>query len=147
MTPATEKNIAFATLNSYVVYVGGKRPPRDDEWMHYLDALEQAGMIDGVARRYLIITDGGSPTLAQQKIMHERIHRALAASPGSLKAALVTPSTFARGVGVALTQQSPIFKLFRPEEMPDVYAYLGIPPAFVKQIERLVESLRATLTP
>jgi hypothetical protein len=147
MTTSREKNIAFATLNSYVIYVGGRRPPRDDEWIELFDFVEQSGMTDGVARRCLTISEGGSPSLAQQKIMFERIHRTLEMAPGYIKVAIVTPSTFARGVGLALSLLSPSFKVFRPDEMAQAYAYLGITPAFAGEIERIVQSLRATLTP
>lgn len=141
------KNIAYAILNSFVIYVSGKSPPRDDEWDAYMTFVEEGGMLDGVARSYLIVTDGGSPTISQQKVMHERIQRALDAAPRSLKAAIVTPSTFARGTGNALNNWSPIFKVFEPAQMADVYTYLGIPPAYRQEIETLVEALRATLRP
>lgn len=147
MTTSREKNIAYAILNSYVIYVGGRRPPRDDEWLELFDFVDQSGMTEGVARRCLLISDGGSPSLAQQKLMLERIQRPLEVAPGSIKAAIVTPSTFARGVALALSQLSPIFKTFRPDEMAQAYVYLGITPAFAEQIERVVQSLRATLTP
>jgi hypothetical protein len=64
MSAGSEKNIAYAILNAFVIYVGGKSPPRDDEWAAYMDFVEEGGMLEGVARSYLIITDGGSPSIA-----------------------------------------------------------------------------------
>lgn len=137
--------MAYDSFNSFVVVVHTKVQPTDEEWDEYIEFNRINGHDRGVITRYLVVTEGGAPTAAQRKIFHDAITPLLKQNPNVMRTAVVTPSTFVRGVISALSVVNPIFRAFSPNEMKEAYAYLGVPSVYIGDIEELIAMLRASL--
>jgi hypothetical protein len=137
---ASMPNIAYGRVGGVAVMVSGRNNPLDMEWERYIDFLEKMETPGPVART-LAITAGGSPTNPQRARLEKRIgeHRR-----GS-RLAVVTGSTFARGVLNAWAIVHPGYRAFAPERILEAIAFLDVPPSDVPQIEKLVASLQAEL--
>jgi hypothetical protein len=77
--------------------------------------------------------------------MHEAITPIVQRNPTLMRSAIVTPSTFVRGIVAAMHLVNPIFQAFSPDDMKGAYAYLGIPPAYFRDVEAMIASLKAQL--
>jgi hypothetical protein len=137
--------MAFGEVNFYIILVHNKHTPTDEEWSEYIQFNLARGTAHGVLSRFLVVTEGGSPSSAQRKAMHDTITPILKKKPTVIRSAIVTPSTFVRGVVTAMHLINPIFKAFSPGDMKEAYAYLGIPPAYFGEIEAMTTSLKAQL--
>lgn len=140
-------NMAFGRVNAFFVVVHNKHAPMDEEWTDYFNAAYAFGVDHGTLARYLIVTDGGVPNPAQQKILDDVLSAILQKHPTAIRAAIVTPSTFVRGVVTALHAARPIYGVFTADKMLDAYEFLGVPPAYHHEIEALVGTLKAQLRP
>ena len=145
MSPAGTRNIAFGEVNTYVILVHNKHTPTNEEWNEYIQFNFARGTTHGVLSHFLVVTEGGSPSSAQRKAMHDAITPILQKKPTVIRSAIVTPSTFVRGIVTAMHLINPIFKAFSPDDMKGAYAYLGIPPAYFGEIEAMIASLKAQL--
>lgn len=139
------RSMAYDSINSFVVVVHTKAPPTDEEWDEYIEFNRANGVERGVITRYLVVTEGGAPTAAQRKLFHDAVTPLLQKYPNVLRTAVVTPSTFVRGVMSALSLVNPIFRGFSPNEINDAYEYLSVPSVYRGDLEELVATLRASL--
>ena len=145
MTATAQRNMAVGKVNAFVVVVHNKRSPKDEEWHEYLQVGYGMGVDHGTLARYLVLTDGGAPTLKQQRILSDTLSPVLRQHPSALRVAIVTPSTFAYGVVTALSILRMNLRAFTPQDMHGAYEYLGIPPAYFGDVEALIKSLRTQL--
>jgi hypothetical protein len=101
-SPATNivvrKNFAYGRVDRFVVVVHGDEPPTDEVWKEYIEYTFSGAVARDVVR-HLVVTEGASPTSAQRKLLQEKTADFLDADPMSVRAAIVTTSTFARGIG------------------------------------------------
>jgi hypothetical protein len=141
--------MAYDRINAFVVVVHNKLPPTDEEWDEYIEFNKSYGGDQGVITRFLVVTDGGAPTAAQRKILHDAAAPLLKQYPNAMRTAVVTPSTFVRGVMNALSLMlvKPMFRGFSPNEMHKAYTFLGVPPVYISDIEEMIAYLRASLGP
>jgi hypothetical protein len=133
-------NIAYGRVEGVAVMVAGKLNPSDVEWDRYIDFLE-AMRTPGPSARTLAVTEGGAPSSAQRVRLERRIgeHRR-----GS-KLAVVTGSTFARGVLNAWALVRPGYRAFAPADLDEALRFLDIPMAIEPGVRALVRQLRAAL--
>ena len=147
MAATAQRNMAFGRVNAFVVVVHNRCPPTDEEWREYLESVHVIGVDHGTIARYLIVTEGGAPTFAQQKAVNDKLSLVRDRHPNALQTAVVTPSTFVRGIVTALSLVHPVYRAFTPQNTHGAYEYLGIPPAYFGELEALVASLKAQLRP
>jgi hypothetical protein len=142
---AMKRTMVWGSVNAFVVVVHGKDTPTDEEWNEYLQFNLDMGSEHGVNVRSLAVTEGGAPTAAQRKTFHDAATRLLKKHPGVVRGAVVTPSTFVRGVVTAMSLVNPMIKAFSPAEMKECYAYMGVPEAYAGRVDALIASLKASL--
>jgi hypothetical protein len=138
------RNFAYGRVDRFVVVVHGTEPPTDEVWREYIEGTFQGAAARDVVR-HLVVTEGASPTSAQRKILQEKIAEFLDADPMSVRAAIITPSTFARGIVTAISWIVDAPKAFAPEKLEDAMQYLGIPLNHVAEIRDMVNELRTEL--
>jgi hypothetical protein len=137
--------MAWGSVNAFVVVVHTSEPLSDEEWDGYLQFCLGAGVEHGVKMSYLAVTEGGAPNTAQRRRFHDLVTPILEKHPGFMRGAIVTPSTFVRGVVTAMSLVNRVYKAFSHSEMKESYAYLGVPAGYIGQVEALIVSLKASL--
>lgn len=124
-----------------VVACQGRDPASNDEWRLFLEA--SARHMETTTRpRVLVITAGGAPTPEQRKNFDQisEKHRA------GLKIAIVTDSTFARGVVRAIRLFYPFYQAFALSELDEALRFLEVRAMDVTVVKRFAEELRASLS-
>jgi hypothetical protein len=133
-------NIAYGRVGGIAVMVGGRENPSDEEWDRYIDFLE--GMkTPGPLARTLAVSAGGAPTSKQRARLEQRIGEERKGS----KLAVVTGSTFARGVLNSWAVVHPGYRAFAPEKIADAMRFLDVPAAVESEVEAMVAKLQADL--
>ncbi len=135
------KTIKWGEVQGCIVLVHGVAAPTDDEWTAYLDFLQVYLRPNPTHPRFLVVTAGGTPSPTQRKRMEALSGRMLYAS----RVAIVTGSTFARGVVTAFSLVSPGYKAFDPKAIDKAFEFLEQPPSRAETIKRLVESWQSEL--
>lgn len=137
-------NFAYGRVDKFLVVVHGDAQPSDEEWEEYLKfTFENKTSKDIV--RHLVVTKGPSPTAAQRKLLEERASVLLDENPVSVRAAIVTPSTFARGIVTAISWIIDAPRAFAPEKLSDALKYLDIPEEHLPAIRGMVAKLEQEL--
>jgi hypothetical protein len=97
--------------------------PEDAEWQKLCDELAALlGELGGAERlRALVVTDGGAPTSKQRSVLRT------AANDTRVKAALVTSSRLALGIGTAIGWINTSLKSFAPKDFAKAVRYLDLP--------------------
>lgn len=133
--------MVFGEVCGCLVVCQGKAPPADDESSRYLEAL--ARYVETTAQpRVLVITSGGAPNPEQRK----KLDRITRQNRGQIKFAIVTGSTFARGVVKAIRLIHPFYQAFAPGEMDDALRFLDVRSADVLEVTGYAGELQASLT-
>ena len=145
MTTAGKKTMAFGMVNVFVVIVHNELTPSDEDWRSWVAFNHENVAEEGLVGRYLIVSDGGAPTAAQRRMLHETMAAPLKKDPTFIRTAVVTPSTFVRGVVTAMSWLDPIFRAFSPKDIASAYKYLGIPSDYHPAVEQMIASLKAEL--
>lgn len=135
------RGIVFERTPECLVVVRGREALGDAEWAEYMRALEEI-VRDGSSPRNLVVSYGGSPTPSQRRDLDER----LASVRDTMKVAILTESTYVRGVATAITQERPGFRVFGLEQVDEAIAYLGMRPAAVNQIKATLDRLTREIT-
>ncbi|MFT3775497.1 MAG: hypothetical protein QM820_59880 [Minicystis sp.] len=133
-------SLVFEQTPLCIVMLMGRNNPSDAEWDTYLSAIA-AGIAAGMPARALVISNGGAPTPAQRA----RLEKATTPISGQLKAAIVTGSTFVRGVLNAMALVNRGYRAFPPDKLDEAFAYLDIRPANAGELRAAVAQLRANL--
>ncbi len=134
------RNIAYARTDHCFVVVRGREAPTDTEFEWYLATIERA-LREGMPPRCLVLTEGGSPSPAQRTGLAER----LALVEGAVKVAVLTDSTFARGVVSSVASSKPGYKVFGANELDQALAYLGVRPSAAVDIKAELARLTAEM--
>jgi hypothetical protein len=133
-------HFAYGRVDQFLVVVHGDVPPTDEVWEEYLKfTFENKTSKDIV--RHLVITQGASPTAAQRRLLQERAAVLLDENPVSVRAAIVTPSTFARGIVTAISWIIDAPRAFAPEKLSEALKYLDIPEEHLTAIRGMVTKL------
>ena len=135
-------HIVYGRVGRVAVMVAGRENPSDVEWDRYIDFLEEM-RTPGPSSRTLAVSAGGAPSSTQRVRLEQRIGEMRKGS----KLAVVTGSTFARGVlnGWALVR--PGYRAFSPDKIDEAIRFLDVPPASISEVEGLVSQLQAELGP
>ncbi len=124
------RNIAYQRTDDCFVVVRSREAPTETEFEWYLATIERA-LREGMPPRCLVLTEGGSPSPAQRAGLAER----LALVEGAVKVAVLTDSTFARGVATSVASTKPGYRVFAASELEEALVYLGVRPAAEEEIE------------
>ena len=114
------KTIAHGITDGCLILAHGEEPPTDEEWEQYVEAL--ARYCDEYATlRVLVVSAGGAPTPGQRAVMDKRVKRHMHRA----KIALMTQSTFVRGVLKAFSLFSPAYRGFDLKDFDGALAHLS----------------------
>lgn len=138
------KTMAFGKVDKFVVVVHSKEPPLDDEWNEYIQ-FNIRTFTPGDMMKFLAVTDGGAPTTTQRMILNEKLSEYVRGNKHLLRSAIVTSSTFVRGVVTALSWFNSGICAFSPTNLEDAMNYLEIPPQYHAEIRLLIKKLRTNL--
>lgn len=138
------KTMAFGKVDKYVIVVHSRKPPGDDEWEEYIQ-FNLRTFTPGDTLKYLVVTDGGAPTPTQRMILNEKLSEYVRGNTGLFRSAIVTSSTFVRGVVTAISWFNSGIYAFSPQNLAEAMNYLEIPVEFHGEIRELVKMLRSTL--
>ncbi|MCK6586670.1 MAG: hypothetical protein L6Q76_03690 [Polyangiaceae bacterium] len=136
--------MAFSKVEKFVVAVHSKEPPADDEWNQYIQFCART-YTPGDFMKSLIITDGGAPTTTQRMILNEKLSEYVRGNKHLFRSAIVTSSTFVRGVVTALSWFNSGICAFSPQNLEDAMNYLEIPAQYHAEIRILIKKLRTNL--
>ncbi|MFS8069916.1 MAG: STAS/SEC14 domain-containing protein [Byssovorax sp.] len=135
------KSLVVGEARGCLVVCQAREAAADDEWDQYMEAM--ARHVEATAKpRVLVITAGGSPTPEQRKRLELIIHPHLA----RIKFAIVTDSTFARGVVKAIRLFYPFCQAFALKEMDEALRFLDLRSVDILEVTRHAEELRASLS-
>ncbi|MCK6592642.1 MAG: hypothetical protein L6Q76_34230 [Polyangiaceae bacterium] len=132
------KHLTFQVVRGCMVVVQTAEAPTEEDSAAYLKAL--IPYVDAVsALKVLVVTEGGAPGPA----MRQQIDRIVHPHKSRTKFAIVTSSTFARGVLVAIRAINPFYRGFSPNDLEGALRYLEVPAFHVADVVRSVNALRA----
>jgi hypothetical protein len=132
------RNLVYESTPDCLVVVRGRETPTDEEWRGYLRLIERT-IAETVPARALVITLGGSPTPQQRMQLND----VLAPVEATVRVAVLTASTYARGVVSVLSAENPGYRVFSPAEMDAALTYLGVRPSLTPALLEVVDRLRA----
>jgi hypothetical protein len=132
--------IAYGRACSVIVLVQGNTAPSDAEWEAYLSDAA-VWVAEGGLRGLLVHTAGGAPTPAQRHLMDTR----LSGRVGNMKVAVLTSSTFARGVLRAISAFYSQYRGFEPGALRDALGYLGVSSHEFDAVERCLQGCQLQL--
>jgi hypothetical protein len=138
---ALRPSFAFEVVRDLELLVSyqGPRNPSDEEWESYIEVLARLHQVPN-GYRYFTISEGGHPSGSQQA-------RVKAVVNGLNPAvAIVSGSIAIRFVGSVLALVNRKVQCFRPDELDEAYAHIGLAPADVPRLEAVVGRLRAQVT-
>jgi hypothetical protein len=138
---AATKMIVSREARGCLVVCQGASAPSSDEWVGYAEGLTRY-VATAAKPRLLVLTAGGAPTPQQRKSLDAIIepHRA------RIKFAIVTDSTFARGVVKAIRLLSPFYQAFARSDVEGALRFLDVRPADDVEVKRCAEELLAELS-
>jgi hypothetical protein len=134
------RTLLFREVRGCLLLVHGRDAPGDAEWSAYVESLrlyvERARM-----PRLLIVTEGGAPSPAQRSAVNKK------AGPRyrEAKVAVITASTFARGIVMAMRLVRGNIQAFAPEDLKEALRYLDVAPSDVAEINGAIGALRSEL--
>jgi hypothetical protein len=130
------KNMQFKVVGRTFIVVYGPRNPTNEEWESYLAEVERHGFESTVQ---LIVTEGGGPDSPQRKLLNDKL------KGRPVPVAVVSKNPIIRGVVTALSWFNSQIRSFVPSHFADALRHLGLPAAEGKEIEQVVNELRAGL--
>jgi hypothetical protein len=124
-------------VEGVLLVVHGHEPPTDDEWEAYLG---QVKLVVATGRpRAMAVTEGGAPSLSQRTQLN-RILRGTRAL-----GAVVSDSSFVRGIVTALSWFNRGVRSFSPADFEVACAHLELSDAQVHQLRGRLDALRESL--
>lgn len=143
----SRRSAAFRIVRHVIVAGHTAAMPSDEEWEQYLETLAQACKRHGdpSSLRRLVLSDGGGPSSAQRAALVKAAERI----PGAARmpGAVVSSSTFVRGIVTALNWSSRNLTMFGPTEVDRAIAFLGIDGATMGEIRRELPRIEEEIGP
>lgn len=141
------RNATVRLIENTIVVVHTAAPPSMEEWSTYIDTVLDGGRAFGgdlTRCRQLVITDGGGPNSMQRA----QAQKAAAQMNGALMpVAVVSASTFVRGIVTAFNWFNMNLRAFSPSEVKAAFAFLELDPQVVRSIWVELASMQAELGP
>lgn len=131
--------MVFEATSSGMVVGIGTQPPADADWDAYMGAIK-ASVVDRMPPVTLAFTFGGAPTPAQRR----KLDQAVAGGP-EFKVAILTDSTFARGVVNAFALLYSGYRAFGLRDLGPATQFLGAGPSAARELEAALYRVRARL--
>lgn len=132
--------LVYGEVCGCIVTCQGREAVSNEEWNQWVEAVARY-VKTTTTPRLLVFTLGGAPSPEQRKRFDQTIDPYVA----RIKVAIVTDSTFARGVVKAIRIFSPFFQAFAPKELDDALRFLDLRTTDFIEIARHLEALRARL--
>ncbi len=129
--------MAYRTVHGVFCVAHGSSNPSDEEWKAYLDYYLAH---EPECLRTLVVTDGGGPNAKQRGDTAKLIQ----SSP--TRVAIVSSSTFVRGVATALSWFNKRVQAFSDTEMDRALSYLEVTDNLARVITAELKTLQATIT-
>jgi hypothetical protein len=136
------KTIRFGQIQGLAILVHSAEAPADDEWAAYLEFMKRYLAATAASPRFLVVTAGGAPSPSQRRAM-DLISGAFTKTT---LVAVVTGSTFVRGVLRAFNLVNPRYKGFEPNALDEALHYLEQSPSVGITIKRTVEDWRTAFS-
>ena len=134
------KTMATGQVHGCFVLAHATEAPTEPEWDRYIEQMR--AYIPQVPRlRILVVTEGGTPSPKQRQALDVVSKPVMNKS----KIAVVTRSTFARGVVNAFALLYPVYRAFDPRDIDGALRYLDLSPAQMDDAKRRIDELRAEL--
>jgi hypothetical protein len=130
------RTLAHAEAEGCIILVHSADPPSDTEWNRWLEALSRY-LLRTSRARMLVMSQGGAPNPSQRRASDA----VTAPHHRDMKVAVVTQSTFVRGVVAAFRVLLPFYRAYAPRELEAALAYLDVPSDRVRQVESRLETL------
>lgn len=126
---------------SCVVAIFGPTTMYDAEWEAFVAVIRDA-IAAGIPARCLVISDGAAPGTKQRA----KLEATLTPVRSRLKVAILTDSTFVRGVVNAFALVTPGgYRAFAPDRFDEAMTFLEMRPAQAEEIRAAVMRLRGRL--
>src|SRR5690348_6643959 len=111
--------LRYGPVENIVLYVQ-KGSASDEEWSGSMDFIR--GHLPKMKAPYALVISDSAPTPSQRSIME----KVLQPYVKSIRVAVVTSSTFTRGVVKALRLFVPTYEAFDPKEIRAAFDYLDV---------------------
>lgn len=142
------KTIACGEARGCLVQAMLEQSPSDDEVHESFKAVALPYFTHSVRPRVLWFTQGGLFSPTQRSWL---VNAMAQVNTTMVKTAVVTRSTFARGVVAGYNQMRPGYRIFSADELDAALTFLGIPlsdcPAVKALADELTIALRASMSP
>lgn len=136
------KTIAVGEVRGCLVLALLEQSPSDDEIRESFEAANAPYFKHSVRPRVLWVTQGGLPTPTQRSWL---VNAMAPFDTTIVKSAVVTSSTFARGVAAGYSQMRPIYRLFNADELDAALEFLGIPLSDCAAVKAFADELSSAL--
>jgi hypothetical protein len=134
------KTLVFGEVCGCMLVIQAAEAPSDEEAAAYVTALEPYVSATS-APKVLVVTEGGAPGPSFRR----RIDQVIEPRISTTRFAIVTNSTFARGVLGAIRLLYPFYQGFSPTDMAGALRFLNVPQSQSTDVLRRVSELRAEL--
>lgn len=131
---APQISMTVRVVSGVVVVASGGRSPTDEEWANFMEVLDQAPNAN-----VLVVAGKRRVGPAQRAALRDRLTK------NSRQLALVTSSTMARGVGIALSWFTDRVRVFGPADFQEAVGHVGMDPASLDAVIALVKETRSRI--
>lgn len=133
--------MAYELAGRLLVVAHTKDAP-GDTWNSFVRDLSAhaATQWQGVGPRFLVFSDGGGPDAIQRKALLDAVPQIRSA-----RGAVLSSSTFIRGITTAVSWFAKGFRVFAPADLPAALAWLELEKAEESTISAIVARLRRQL--
>src|SRR5262245_24567136 len=130
------KTLTFTQVRDCLILVCTATSPSAPEWAEYLDFM-RVYTRNAVMPRVIVVTQGWVPDPRQRQTLEQVNGTAY----DRAKIAVVTSSTFARGVIAAIQRMHPTYKLFEPAAIDEALAYVDLPRGHFDEAKRRISGM------
>ena len=124
-------------VEGVLLVVHGRDAPSDDEWDEY---LRQVKLVVATGRpRAIAVTEGGAPSLSQRRQVNQ-----ILGGTGAI-GAVVSNSTFVRGIVTALSWFNRGVCSFSPDEFELACTHVGLSAAHAHHLRGRLDALRESI--
>jgi hypothetical protein len=127
------KNVAYVVWEGRLLVAFGRRSADAGEWAAYAQLVR----CEAVPRaRILVVSHGGALEFYQRRELQD-----IFSGHTDRRIAVVTGSTFARGVAIAMSLIDPTYKAYPPKRLEEALEYIEVPPRARSEAKALLLDL------
>nr|WP_206607121.1 hypothetical protein [Sandaracinus sp.] len=128
--------MAFKLVENVMLLVHTNRPPSDEEWGEYVEAVDAQG---AAPLAQLVHTQGGSPNAKQRGAFTKML------AGRTVPVAVLNDSALVRGAVTAIAWFNPSLRAFKSADIDAALQYLGVPESRWSTLKNDLEDLRASV--